>query len=80
MKNAGIEQPTGSELYFPYDQPAGSGRGTMFVVTRAKGDPLAIVGSVRRQLRELDPAAAPYRVEIGPSLRTLAEELDRMPH
>ncbi len=32
------------------------------------------------QLRQLEPAPAPYRVDIAPSLRALAEELDRMPH
>jgi len=31
-------------------------------------------------LRSLEPAPAPYRVEIAPSLRELAAELDRMPH
>ncbi len=32
------------------------------------------------QLRLLEPARTPYRVEIAPGLRALAEELDRMPH
>ena len=31
-------------------------------------------------LRLLEPTPAPYRVEIAPGLRALAEELDRMPH
>jgi nicotinate phosphoribosyltransferase len=32
------------------------------------------------RLRLLAPSAKPYRVDIAPSLRALAEELDRMPH
>lgn len=32
------------------------------------------------QLRSLQPASVPYRVDIAPGLRALAEELDRMPH
>ncbi len=32
------------------------------------------------QLQQLDPARVPYRVDIAPGLRALAEELDRMPH
>jgi len=32
------------------------------------------------QLRLLEPSPAPYRVDIAPGLRALAEELDRMPH
>ena len=31
-------------------------------------------------LRSLDPAPAPYRVDIAPPLRALAQKLDRMPH
>ena len=31
-------------------------------------------------LRLLEPTPAPYRVEIAPGLRALAQELDRMPH
>jgi nicotinate phosphoribosyltransferase len=31
-------------------------------------------------LRQLAPSPAPYRVEIAPALRALAQELDRMPH
>ncbi|MGP1676859.1 MAG: nicotinate phosphoribosyltransferase [Burkholderiales bacterium] len=32
------------------------------------------------QLKSLQPASVPYRVDIAPGLRALAEELDRMPH
>jgi len=32
------------------------------------------------RLQRLEPARAPYRVDIAPGLRALAEELDRMPH
>ena len=32
------------------------------------------------QLKSLEPAPAPYRVEIARGLRALADELDRMPH
>jgi nicotinate phosphoribosyltransferase len=32
------------------------------------------------QLKSLEPAPAPYRVDIAPGLRALAEELDGLPH
>ena len=32
------------------------------------------------QLKSLERAPAPYRVDIAPGVRALAEELDRMPH
>jgi predicted permease len=54
-KNAGLDHPAGTEIYLPYTQKQGSGAGNMYVVLRAKGDPLNLVGSVRRELNELDP-------------------------
>src|ERR1051325_5142287 len=54
VKNAGIDKPTGSEIYLPYRQPYGAGRTGMYVVMRGKSDSLDLVGSVRRELRDLD--------------------------
>lgn len=54
-KNAGLDHPAGTEIYLPYAQKQGSGAGNMCVVVRSKGDPLNMVGSVRREVSELDP-------------------------
>jgi putative ABC transport system permease protein len=54
-KNAGLDRPTGTELYLPYRQTQGQGNTTMYVVLRsAGGDPRSLVGTVREQLGELD--------------------------
>jgi len=53
-----------------------------------KAEPLALartraaagIARLPPQLRLLEPAPTPYRVEIAPGLRALAAELDRMPH
>ena len=36
VKNAGIDKPTGSELYLPYRQPQGGGAPSMYVVMRGE--------------------------------------------
>jgi putative ABC transport system permease protein len=54
-KNAGLDRPTGTELYLPHRQTQGQGNTTMYVVLRsAGGDPRSLVGTVREQLGELD--------------------------
>jgi putative ABC transport system permease protein len=56
VKNAGVDKPTGTEIYLPYRQPYGGGRQGMYVVLRGKNDSLDLAGAVRRELRELDPS------------------------
>src|SRR5438067_12073916 len=53
--SAACDQPAGTKIYLPYAQKQGSGAGNMYVILRSKGDPLNMVGSVRRELNELDP-------------------------
>jgi putative ABC transport system permease protein len=55
VKNAGIDKPTGTELYLPYRQPQGGGNPAMYVVMRGKSDSLNLAGAVRRELNDLDP-------------------------
>jgi predicted permease len=55
VKNAGIDKPTGSELYLPYRQPQGGGNPGMYVVLRGKIDSLELGSAVRRELNDLDP-------------------------
>ncbi|HEU4415776.1 MAG TPA: ABC transporter permease [Candidatus Angelobacter sp.] len=54
VKNAGIDKPTGTELYLPYRQPQGAGDHAMYVVVRGKSDSLDLAGAVRRELSDLD--------------------------
>ncbi len=56
VKNAGIDHPTGTELYLPYRQVSGLRMTDMFVVLRAQhGDAQSLAGAVRGNLAELDP-------------------------
>lgn len=57
VKNAGIDKPTGTELYLPYDQKQGSGnRNTGMVLFIRSAVPAGtLVSAVRRQIADLDP-------------------------
>ena len=58
VKQAGLDEPAGTELYFHYPQVAafGGAPSTMNFVVAAEGDPTAIAASVRRHVWDLDPA------------------------
>ena len=53
IKNAGIDRPTGTELYIPAAQTPVR---TAYLVIRTKGDPLGVAGAVRNEIRTLDRA------------------------
>ena len=53
-KNAGIDQPAGTELYLPYDQKQGEGTSRMNVLLRTSGNPLDLMGTVRKEIQSLD--------------------------
>ncbi len=56
VKNAGIDKPTGTELYLPYRQTHGSGNSNFYVVVRSQREPQASLGEVRHELHDLDPS------------------------
>jgi len=57
VKNAGLDRPTGTELYLPYRQPAGAGSSDMYVVMRRqRATPRSLASVVREQLNEIDPS------------------------
>ena len=53
VKNAALDRPAGTELYFPFAQAP---RSLSWVVVRTQGDPLRITGTVRAAIRNLDRA------------------------
>ncbi len=68
MKNAGVDQPAGTELFIPFDQyPVAASTG--YLAIRARNDPLSLVNEVRRQVQLLD------RTLPVSNVRTLEEAL-----
>jgi len=51
VKNAGIDQPTGTELFFPYRQSAGQGLRNGYLVIRGNGDSASLAGPARPEIR-----------------------------
>jgi putative ABC transport system permease protein len=62
IKNAGLDRPTGTELYIPVLQqstvPGNTTAfvGTAYLVIKTKGEPMSEVNAVRSQVRDLDAA------------------------
>jgi len=54
VKNAGIDKPAGTELYFPYLQSENTRSG--YLILKGTGDPYALAGAARREIAQLDGA------------------------
>ncbi|HEV2854057.1 MAG TPA: ABC transporter permease [Thermoanaerobaculia bacterium] len=58
VKQGGLDQKTGTEVYFLHDQAqeaVGGVPGTMYLILRTKKDPVSLVPAVRSEIRRLDP-------------------------
>jgi putative ABC transport system permease protein len=78
VKNAGLDRPAGTELYFPYRQPQGQGNTDMYIVLRAQGgNPRALVGAVREQLNELDSSLPVANVRMMEDVLSRAQARPR---
>jgi putative ABC transport system permease protein len=75
VKNGGLDKPTGTELYIPYQQTSTRPEvtnnfvGSASLLIRTKVDPMSLANPVRSQIRALDPA-----IPIA-GLRTMDEVL-----
>jgi len=77
VKNAGLDKPTGTELYLPYDQTDRSGTQNMVVVLRALGDPKSLVSAVRSDVHAIDPAIPLSHVRTMDSVLSAAQSRPR---
>jgi predicted permease len=77
VKNGGLDKPTGTEIYYPYQQASTLPKVTnnflrsASLLIRTKGDPLALAGPVRAEVRSLDPT-----IPIA-GLRTMEDVMSR---
>lgn len=55
VKNAGLDKPTGTEIFLPYAQEQGSGNCGASVFLRSRGDPSSLANAVRSEVRSIDP-------------------------
>jgi putative ABC transport system permease protein len=67
----GLDKPVDPTIYVPLLDSVGGGVRAMSIVVRTSGDPRALIGAVRTQIRELDPQLPITNV------RTMAEIVGR---
>jgi putative ABC transport system permease protein len=77
VKNAGIDKPTGTELYLPFAQPQGSGMRNAYVVLRSGGDLESLARGVRQAMNELDPTIPVARVRTMDDVLSAAQSRPR---
>jgi predicted permease len=77
VKNAGIDRPTGTELYLPYSQKQGSGTSNAYVVLRGKSDPSSFAGAVRAEVRTIDPTIPVAEVRLMEDVLASAQSRPR---
>jgi putative ABC transport system permease protein len=77
VKNAGIDKPTGTELYLPFAQPQGSGMRNAYVVLRSGGDLESLARGVRQAMNELDPTIPVAKVRTMDDVLSAAQSRPR---
>jgi len=55
VKNAGLDQPAGTEIWMPFRQMPGRYLSLKYLVVRTQGEPRAMTAPVRRTIAEMDP-------------------------
>jgi putative ABC transport system permease protein len=56
VKNAGVDQPTGTELFLPYQQAYSYGLRSGYLAVRTQPEPASLTAAVRKEVRALDPS------------------------
>src|SRR5262249_37358973 len=79
VKNAGLDQAAGTELYFPYAQkpPFGFGLSNFYVLLRTSGDAMSVNGAAREAINSLDPALPIANVRTMDDVLALAQARPR---
>ena len=78
VKNAGLDRPSGTELYLPYRQPSAAGVTTMYAVLRAQGGAVnSLTAAVREQLGELDSSIPVSEVRLMENVLSVAQARPR---
>ena len=55
VKNAGLDKPTGTEIFLPYAQNKPRACAARRSSLRARGDPSSLANAVRSEVRSIDP-------------------------
>jgi putative ABC transport system permease protein len=76
VKNAGINKPTGTEIYLPYSQ-LDDGNRSLYLLVKTARNPQQAVGAVRRVAAKIDPALPISQVQTLESVISSANARPR---
>lgn len=76
VKNAGLDKPTGTELFIPYQQTGGIGIRTAYLVIRSH-EPVRMASPARAVIRELDASLPVAAVRTMDDVLSAAESRPR---
>jgi putative ABC transport system permease protein len=62
VKNRGLGNATGIEVYYALGQTYARGEGNFYIAARSRSSPSAVINALRREVRDLDPTLALARV------------------
>jgi putative ABC transport system permease protein len=77
VKNAGLDQPTGTEIFLPYAQEQGAGNRGASVFLRSRGDTSSLANAVRSEVRAIDPMIPVTNVQTVEQVLAAAQSRPR---
>lgn len=77
VKNHGVENVTGTEVYFAMGQTYARDYNGYYVALRSPGEPSAVISSLRRELRAMDPSLPLSRVRSLEEVMSAAQARPR---
>ncbi len=77
VKNAGLDRPTGTEIYLPFLQPQGSGNRNMYAILHGKGDPRSLSGAVRQEINAIDSGLPLSQIRLMDDVLSAAQSRPR---
>lgn len=77
VKNAGLDKPTGTEIFLPLGQKQGEGVSSASVFLRAQGDSSSYANAVRSEVRSIDRSVPVAKVQTMEQVLETAQSRPR---
>jgi putative ABC transport system permease protein len=79
VKNHGLDKPTGTEIYLSRGQTYAQGNRIfyLYLAVRSPGNPSAVINTLRRELRDLDPGLPLARIRTMDEVMSAAQSRPR---
>jgi putative ABC transport system permease protein len=77
VKNSGLANPTGTEVYYSLGQTYARDRSNFYMAMRSRSSPSTVINAMRRELRDLDPALPLARIRTMDEVMSAAQSRPR---